>query len=89
MNKKIAKLISYGGAITFGELQNLINKTDRTGISKLNKNLTREMALSIMEGAIKGKDPESRPLTTTYNRRDKLTLTMQGINTMNILIECG
>ena len=89
MNRRKAKQTAYEGLITYGELQGFIDKASRTGTSKLNKNIPREMALGIMEGAIKGKDPTHYPVTTTYNHRDKLTLTMQGINAMNILIECG
>lgn len=89
MNKSKAKKMAYTGTVTFGELQELINNCDRSKPCKLNKNLTREQALSIMEGGIKGKDPEERPVTTWINRREKLTLTGDGINVMNILVECG
>ena len=89
MNKSKAKQMAYAGTVTFGELQELIDNCDRSKPCKLNKNLTREQALSIMEGGIKGKDPEERLVTTWINRREKLTLTGDGINVMNILVECG
>lgn len=89
MNKRKAKEIAYGGDITFGQLQELINNCDKTKPCKINKNITRDQALTIMEGAIKSKNPEDRPDTTFFNRRNKLTLTSDGINVMNILVECG
>ena len=89
MNKSKAKEIAYGGDITYGQLQDLINNCDRTKRCKINKNITREQALTIMESGLKGKDPSERPNTTWFNRRDKLTLTGAGINAMNILYECA
>ncbi len=89
MNKSKAKEIAYGGDITYGQLQELIDNCDRTKPCKINKNITREQALIIMESAIKGKEPNSKPNTTWFNHRDKLTLTGDGINTMNILVECS
>lgn len=89
MIKRKAKELAYAGTITFGELQELIDNCDTSKPCKVNKNLTRQQALSIMGTAIKDKDPEERPITTWFNRRDKLTLTGDGINVMNILIECG
>jgi hypothetical protein len=89
MKKSKAKEMAYAGTVTFGELQELINNCDRSKPCKVNKNITRSQALSIMEGAIKDKDPDQHPITTMFNRRDKLTLTGDGINVMNILVECG
>tara|TARA_R110002111_G_scaffold44030_1_gene80241 strand:+ start:4735 stop:5004 length:270 start_codon:yes stop_codon:yes gene_type:complete len=89
MNKKKAKEIAYAGDITYGQLQELINNCDRTKPCKINKNITREQALTIMERAIKDKEPNERPNTTWFNHRNKLTLTGDGINAMNILVECS
>jgi len=89
MNLSKAKEMAYAGSVTFGQLQELINNCDRSKPCKLNKNITRDQALSIMESAVKDRDPEQRPITTMLNRRDKLTLTGGGINVMNILFECG
>lgn len=89
MNKSKARHMAYAGDVTFGQLQELINNCDRSKPCKVNKNITRDQALTIMEGAIVDKDPEQRPITTMFNRRDKLTLTGAGINVMNILVECG
>jgi hypothetical protein len=89
MNKKKAKEMAYAGDITYGQLQNLIDMCDRTKPCKINKNITREQALTIMGGAIKGKLASESPVTTFFNHRDKLTLTGAGINAMNILVECS
>lgn len=89
MNKSKAKQIAYGGDITYGQLQRLIDNCDRSKPCKINKNITREQALTVMESAIKGKEPSERPNTTWFNHRDKLTLTGDGINVMNILVECS
>lgn len=89
MNKKKAKEIAYSGDITYGQLQELIDNCDRTKPCKINKNITREQALTIMEVALKGKEPNERPNTTWVTLRGKLTLTVDGINAMNILVECS
>lgn len=89
MNKTKAKEMAYAGDVTFGQLQELIDSCDPTKKCKINKNITREMAIKIMAGAIKDKNPNDRPITTFFNHRDKLTLTVDGINVMNILHECS
>lgn len=89
MKKSKAKEIAYSGEITYGQLQELIDNCDRTKPCKINKNITREKALIIMESAIKDKAPSDKPNTTWFNHRNKLTLTGDGINVMNILIECN
>jgi len=89
MNKKKAKEMAYAGEMTYGQLQGLIDNCDRTKPCKINKNITREQALTIMESALKGKELDERPKTTWFNHRDKLTLTGDGINVMNILVECS
>jgi len=89
MNKKKAKEIVYAGDITYRQLQELIDNCDRLKPCKINKNITREQALTIMESALKGKNPDEKPNTTWFNHRDKLTLTGDGINAMNILVECS
>lgn len=89
MNKSKAKEIAYSGEITYGQLQELIDNCDRTKPCRVNKNITREQALTIMESALKNKEPSDRPNTTWLNHKDKLTLTGDGINVMNILVECS
>lgn len=89
MNKLKAKEIAYAGEITYGQLQALIDHCDRTKPCKINKNITREQALTIMQSALKDKESNDRPNTTWFNHRDKLTLTGAGINVMNILMECS
>ena len=89
MNKKKAKEIAYSGVITFGELQKLIDDCDRSKPCKINKNLTRDQAITIMGHGLKDKNPDERPVTTMFNRNDKLALTRDGINAMNILHEFG
>ena len=89
MNKKLAKEMAYEGNVTFGHLQELIENSDYTKPCKLNKNITRKMCLDIMTSGIEGRDPSEKPKTTRYNMRDKLTLTGDGINVMNILYECS
>jgi len=87
MNK--AKETACGGEITWGLLQSLIDNCDKTKKSKLNKSLTKDQVITILQGAISDKDPSERPKTTRFNNRDKLTLTSNGMIAMNILIECG
>ena len=89
MNKKKENEMSYAGGITYGQLQNLIDMCDRTQPFIINKNITRGQALTIMGAAIKGKPASESPNTTFFNHRDKLTLTGDGINAMNILVECS
>jgi hypothetical protein len=89
MNKKTAKEMAYSGGVTYGQLQDLIDRCDHTAPCKINKNITRKQALGIMGGAIKGKPRNEIPNTTFFNHRDKLTLTGEGINVMNILVECS
>lgn len=89
MNKSKAKKMAYAGEMTYGQLQDLIDNCDRSKPCKVNKSITREQALTIMESALKGKDRSDKPNTTWFNHRDKLTLTGDGINMMNILVECG
>lgn len=89
MNKQKAKEIAYSGTTTFGELQRLIDGCDRSKPCKINNSITRDQAITIMEYGLKDKNPDERPMTTMFNRNDKLTLTRDGINAMNILHELG
>ena len=77
--------LSHSNTIT----GNLIDNCDRSKPCKINKSLTRDQAITIMGHGLKGKNPDEIPITTRFNVREKLTLTSDGINTMNILHEFG
>ena len=89
MRKSRAKSLAYVGNMTYGHLQELIAKCDRTGPSKINSNMTKEQVLVLLQASIKDENPKEVPVTTWYNHRDKLTLTGHGMIVMNILTECG
>jgi len=89
MRKSRAKALAYEGNMTYGYLQELIAKCDRTGPSKVNPNMTKEQVLVLLQASIKDEDPKDVPVTTWHNTRVKVTLTGQGMAVMNILRECG
>lgn len=89
MNKAKAKKMAYENkTTTYGDLIKILNEADTSKPCKLNPCLTRQQCVDIMMGGLINKDPSDIVHTTKISHRsDKLTLTGDGINMMNILTE--
>ncbi|MCH8135852.1 MAG: hypothetical protein IIB77_07735 [Proteobacteria bacterium] len=91
MNKRQAKKEAFENDRSIGELRSLINAArQRTGVSRLNKALTVEQCLDILERALDGRDNAEVPKGSTYNiYRYRQGLSKDGILVHNILRECA
>ena len=76
-------------ATTYGDLLSMLESVDTSKPSKVNPNLPREMVIKIMRDGWSDRNKDEVVKTTRVNHRDKLTLTVDGINMQNILRECG
>jgi len=90
ISKAKAKKMAYENeATTYGDLLSMLESVDTSKPSKVNPNLPREMVIKIMRDGWSDRNKDEVVKTTRVNHRDKLTLTVDGINMQNILRECG
>ena len=90
MDKAQAKKAAYENeSTTYGDLLKMLDNADLSTPSKVNPNLPKRMVIEIMRNGFNGKNPNEIVKTTHVNFRDKLTLTVDGINMQNILRECS
>lgn len=94
MNKRDAKNSAYNSEYTIGDLRSLITKRRNKGglekPSNINRGLSVEQAIGILERAIEGRDSEETPKTTRIAPgSDRVTLSGDGLLVQNILRVCG
>lgn len=93
MNKKQAKDQAYENDKPWSYYMGILNSQNNlTGVSKLNKNLTKTQVFDIFNNAMKEKNPDQIPDGTRYilrGRNGRITLNSDGMLIQNILIEFG
>lgn len=90
MNKVKAKKEARENKKTWGELRDIILNASKTGMSKVNKSLTREQVSGIFMDMINEKDLTDIPDGECFNsRRDCFQISSAGLGIMNILREFG
>lgn len=91
MNKRQAKKEAFDNTCTIGDLRSLIAAArQRTGTSRLNKGLTVEQCLDILEKAMADRDDAETPEGSKYDiYRERDVLSGDGVLVHNILRECA
>lgn len=90
MNKVKAKKEARENKKTWGELRNIVLNASKSGMSKINKSLTKEQVSGIFIDMINEKDLNDIPDGECYNsRKNCLQISSSGLGIMNILREFG
>ena len=88
MNKKQAKQEAENNTRTWGELLAIVEGADLTGMSKLNKSLTREQSAQIFKNMIAERDLNEVPNGLRYDAyKDCMRISGDGLGVQNILRE--
>ena len=90
MNKSKAKRLAYYNELTNQQLIDIIDKTPRDGKSNVNNKLPKEFCLNFMRSFLVKKEPDAIPETQRFKefKPKRKILTGDGLNVMNIFIEC-
>lgn len=90
MNKSKAKKEAKENKRSWGELKSIFDNASDTGMSIVNKSLTKKQVLSIFKPMFDGKDLSVVPDGERYcGRRDKIIMTGDALGIMNLLRECA
>jgi len=88
MNKQKAKAEAENNTRTVGELLAIVDAADLTGMSKLNKGLTRVQAAQIFKGMLAGRSADEVPKGTRWDvSRNSMRMSGDGLGIQNLLRE--
>lgn len=91
MNKTKAKQMAQNNTMTWGEIAEIIEGNDLSGMSKVNKSLTRQQVYGIFKNMLDvEKDKNDVPKGMVYSvRKNKEIMSSSALGIMNILREFG
>lgn len=90
MNKAKAKKIALESTPSWGELKEMILKSDISGVSKVNRSLSRAYIQQMFLTFLESKDLSETPKTISFSvNADKNTINRDGMSIVNMLREFG
>lgn len=90
MNKVKAKKEARENKKTWGELRDIVLNASKSGMSKVNKSLTKEQASGIFLAMINEKELNEVPRGEHFNvHKERFQISSTGLGIMNILREFG
>ena len=88
MNKTKAKSEAMNNKRSWAELLKIVDSADLSGMSKVNKSITRKQVAEIFKSMIKEKCLNDVPDGARYDiYKDKLMMSAYGLGIMNLLRE--